>query len=326
MAYTQQALLEGEPILEFQPAVDLATGRLLGFEALLRWNHPTKGHISPGILIPWAEANDHILELNAWVLSEACIQAQRWPVGMQIAVNLSPVQLRRGEASIAVIEALGESGMNPDRLTVEVTEDVIADESCANDLIALSSLGVHLAVDDVGNNWTSMSSLQRFNIDTVKIDRPFVKGLESDQGLNRCIVEALIHVSHSMSMSTVAEGAETARQVGVLREFGADVAQGFYFAKPLPADDALDLASSERTAVFALGSDNTESVYGTSGVQPKPLTLVISDNHRPAIKLEDDLVSDHDPAALAAAAKAAAKAVAVAVALEQQHPLTGSGV
>jgi EAL domain-containing protein (putative c-di-GMP-specific phosphodiesterase class I) len=306
MTFTQNPVLEGEPILEFQPAVDLATGRLLGFEALLRWNHPTRGHIPPGILIPWAEANDHILELNAWVLAEACLEAQRWPLGIQIAVNLSVIQLQRGEGAVAVLDALEESGLNPDRLTVEITEDVISDELSAADLHALSAIGVHLAVDDVGNNWTSMNSLQRFSVDTVKIDRPFVAGLESDQGVNRCIVEALVHVSHSMSMCTVAEGAETAQQVAILREFGADVAQGFFFAKPLPADDALELAATEQRAVFSLGTDTGDTVFGTTHVQPQPLTLLISEHHRPVLHLDDGLLAESRSEALAAAAKKAA--------------------
>jgi len=272
-------VLAGQPVLEYQPAVDLATGRLLGFEALVRWDHPTRGHIPPEILIPWAEANDDIVALNAWVLREACRQAQRWPSGIQLAVNCSIVQLRRGEASRAVAAALEDSGLNPDRLTVEVTERTIADERAAAELRALSALGVHLAVDDVGTNWTSLQPLRRFAVETVKIDGAFVTSLEPTQGMNRAIVEAIVHVAHSLAMSTVAEGVETSHQVAVLREFGADVAQGFFFARPLPDTQAEILACHEPRAVFAL----TDTARGSATTFPQLRHLTVLTTHPAAV-------------------------------------------
>lgn len=245
-------VLAGHPFLEFQPAVDLATGRLLGFEALVRWWHPTAGNISPGVLIPWAEANNDIIDLNAWVLAEACHQAQQWPTGIQLAVNCSIVQLRQGEASRAVRMAVDRSGINPDRLTVEITEQAIADERAAADLQALTALGVHLAVDDVGTMWSSLNALRRFAIETVKIDAAFIANLETDEGMNRAIVDAIVHVGQSLAMSAVAEGVETAAQVAILREFGTDVAQGYFFARPMSAGDARDLAGTEPRVVFSL--------------------------------------------------------------------------
>jgi EAL domain-containing protein (putative c-di-GMP-specific phosphodiesterase class I) len=130
--------LAGQPVLEFQPAVDLATGRLLGMEALVRWEHPTKGRIAPDILIPWAEENGDIVSLNSWVMEAACSEAQLWSTGLQLAVNCSIIQLRRGEASKAAVNALEVSGLNPDRLTIEITERTINDDRAAADLRALS--------------------------------------------------------------------------------------------------------------------------------------------------------------------------------------------
>lgn len=252
MTEEAHAVLAGHPLLEFQPAVDLATGRLLGFEALVRWAHPTQGHISPAVLIPWAEANNGIIALNAWVLAEACHQAQQWPTGIQLAVNCSIVQLRQGEASRAVRAAVERSGINPDRLTVEITEQAIADERAAADLQALTTMGVHLAVDDVGTMWSSLNALRRFDIETVKIDAAFIANLEAEEGMNRAIVDAIVHVGQSLAMSTVAEGVETAAQVAILREFGTDVAQGYFFARPMHAMSAERLANAEPRPVFSL--------------------------------------------------------------------------
>jgi EAL domain-containing protein (putative c-di-GMP-specific phosphodiesterase class I) len=270
-------VLDGKPVLEYQPAVDLTSGRLLGFEALVRWDHPTRGYIPPNILIPWAEANDHILDLNAWVLSEACRQATSWPIGIQLSVNCSPVQLRRAEASRATIAALEDSGLDPDRLTIEVTETTVADEYAGADLKAVSRVGVHLAVDDVGTSWSTLENLRRFAIETAKIDRAFVSGLEPHEGMNRAIVEAVIHVSHSLSMTTVGEGVETAQQVAILRDFGADIGQGYFFARPLSAAAADALATSEPRALFGLAGEAVEPP--TSGIQPRPLRILSNPGH-----------------------------------------------
>lgn len=246
--------LDGEPLLEFQPAVDLDSGRLLGFEALLRWMHPSRGLIPPAVLVPWAEANNCIVPLNAWVLHEACRQATAWPSGVQVAVNCSLVQLGQQQASVATAAALRSSGLNPDRLTVEVTESAVADDKAGRDLLNLVRHGVHLAVDDVGTSWSTLENLRRFSIEVAKIDRSFIAALEPKEVLNRAIVEAIIHVSRSLAMSTVAEGVETAQQVALLRTLGADVAQGYFFAPPMSGHDALLLATREPPVLFPLGA------------------------------------------------------------------------
>jgi len=244
--------LDGDPELVFQPAVDLATGRLLGFEALLRWNDPDLGPIPPGVLIPWAEANGHMVELNAWVLSEACAAAASWQSDLQLAVNCSVFQLRQREAASAAAAALEESGLNPDRLTIEITETSVTDDGAAADLHAMSRLGIQLTVDDIGSDWSTIESMQQFSINTMKIDGSLIAGLTDVGGVSRAMVETIIHVSHSLGVCTVAESVETAEQVKILRELGADVGQGYFFAKPLAVEDALMLTTMDPLPVFPL--------------------------------------------------------------------------
>jgi len=244
--------LDGEPELVFQPAVDLATGRLLGFEAFLRWNDPDLGPIPPSVLIPWAEANGHMVELNAWVLSEACAAAASWQSDLQLAVNCSVFQLRQREAASAAAAAIEESGINPDRLTIEITETSVTDEGAAADLHAMSRLGIQLTVDDIGSDWSTIESLEQFSINTMKIDGSLIQGLADAGGVSRAMVETIVHVSHSLGICTVAESVETAEQVKILRELGADVGQGYFFAKPLAVEDALTLTTMDPLPVFPL--------------------------------------------------------------------------
>jgi EAL domain-containing protein (putative c-di-GMP-specific phosphodiesterase class I) len=256
--------LDGEPELVFQPAVDLATGRLLGFEAFLRWNDPDLGPIPPGVLIPWAESNGHMVELNAWVLSEACAAAASWQADLQLAVNCSVFQLRQQEAAAAAAAAIEESGINPDRLTVEITETSVTDEGAAADLHAMSRLGIQLTVDDIGSDWSTMNSLQQFSINTMKIDGSLIQGLADEGGVSRAMVETIVHVSHSLGICTVAESVETAEQVRILRELGADVGQGYFFAKPLAVEDALTLTTMDPLPVFPLGDLDDEVERGAA--------------------------------------------------------------
>lgn len=239
----QALVLAGEPSLSFQPVVDLATGRVLGFEALLRWVHPTEGVILPQLLIPWAEANGDIVTLGEWVLAESCRQATGWPASMQLAVNCSIVQLRRQVAAGAVRGALAASGLEPDRLTVEVTEHALSDDAASGELRAVAELGVQLAVDDVGTSGSSVELLRRLAVNTIKIDESIVSGLEAAEGINRMVVETVIELAHSCGMSTVAEGVETAAHAAAVRQFESDAAQGYFFAPPLAGEDARRLAN-----------------------------------------------------------------------------------
>jgi EAL domain-containing protein (putative c-di-GMP-specific phosphodiesterase class I) len=260
--------IDGEPELLFQPAVDLATGRLLGFEALLRWNDPVQGRISPKELIPWAEANGHMTALNCWVLSEACARAVSWRSDIQLAVNCSVFQLRRNEAAAAAAVALEHSGLHPDRLTIEVTETTLADDGAAADLRAISRLGIQLTVDDMGSDWSSLENLQHFAVNTMKIDGSLIDGIDHAGGVNRAIVETIVKVSHSLDLCTVAEAVETASQVAILREVGADVGQGYFFAPPLGADEALALTSLDALPLFSLSVSATEESATSELAEP----------------------------------------------------------
>jgi len=257
--------LAGTPDLAYQPAVDLATGRLLGFEALLRWNDPA-GAVPPDAFIPWAEANGHMTRLNAWIMGEACAQASSWPAALQVAVNCSVSQLRRGEASAAAAAALEMSGLVPERLTIEVTEAAIADRRSAADLRAVGALGVQLAIDDLGTDVSILDHLREFGVSTSKIDGDTTGGLSDDDGLRRAIVETIVSLSHSLGISTVAEAVETAGQVEVLRDLGADVAQGYFFSAPLVAGHARSLSAMEPLPCF----DLTTSVADRTRAEPVP--------------------------------------------------------
>jgi len=274
--------LAGEPRIEYQPIIDLGSGRLLGFEALLRWHHPTEGLIPPNLLIPWAEANGDIVGIGAWVLTEGCQHAQKWPVSLQLAVNCSLVQLRVGAASIAVRAALEASGLEPDRLTIEVTEHAMADEAAVADLRAIAALGALLAVDDVGTSWTSFDLLRRMDVNTVKIDGSFVGGLEPQHGINRMVVETVVHLAHSSGMATVAEGVENEVTAAIVREFDSDAAQGYFFAPPLHSDVATQMANSEDFRFPLEGRGWTDAVGLFEFSPPAPAAVLETNGHSTA--------------------------------------------
>ncbi len=243
--------LAGSPFLEYLPVVDLSSGRLLGMEALVRWQHPTQGLISPNQLIPHAEKSGDIGPLTRWIVLEACRQACSWSPSIQLGVNCTIDQLRRGEVSNAVASALEQTGFRSGQLTLEVTEDAIVDPSASADLKTLSQMGVQLSVDDAGTNWSSFEPFKRHSISTVKIDGSFIAGLESTQGINRLVVETVIHMAHSLGMSAIVEAVETATQVEIVRSFNADAAQGFFFARPMSGENALSLAGSSDVPQFS---------------------------------------------------------------------------
>jgi len=244
--------LDGGPHLMFQPAADLATGRLLGFEALLRWRDDSGEYLPPARLIPWAEAHGHVSDLNSWVLSEACSQAARWPLHLQIAVNCSLFQLGRAAAALSAARALDTSGLMPERLTIEITESTIVDDDAAADLDTIARLGIQLTVDDVGTDWSVLESLPRSIINTIKIDETLIRGLGTSEESSRSIVESIVGLSRSRSLCTVAEAVETTEQVAILRELGADVAQGYFFSAPVAADEACALATGDVPPSFAV--------------------------------------------------------------------------
>lgn len=244
--------LEGTPELVFQPAVDLRNGRLLGFEALLRWHDDSGESLPPSVIIPRAESMGHMDLLSQWVLSEACVQAVRWPPDLQVAVNCSVLQLRRGSAAIAAASAIERSGLKPDRLTVEVTEASLADNDATADLRVMTRLGILLTVDDVGDDSSVMDRLRDRAVSTIKIEAELIAGIGDADGTGRNTVQSLVAMARSMGVCTVAEAVETAQQVAALRELGVDTAQGYFFSYPLTSADALELATLNPRPTFAL--------------------------------------------------------------------------
>jgi len=237
--------------VHYQPIVALETGELAGFEALLRWRHPSRGDLSPVEFIPIAEESGMIGSLGRWVLEQAAEQAVRWsnlggagarPLG--VSVNLSARQFGQGRLADDVAEVLRTSGLDPDRLLLEITESLLIDESDAaiDELHALKDIGVWLVLDDFGTGYSSLSYLERFPIDGLKIDRSFVAALVD--GGTAPIVDAIVSMAHSLDLRVTAEGVETVDQIAPLRQAGCEYAQGWYFGRPAPAEAQDRLISS----------------------------------------------------------------------------------
>jgi diguanylate cyclase (GGDEF)-like protein/PAS domain S-box-containing protein len=238
------ALDQGHLRLHYQPTIDLATNEVVGFEALVRWQHPVRGIIPPTEFIPLAEATGLIVPLGRWVLREACRQAVSWgDHRVKMAVNVSVRQFDRGDLAEVVAEVLAETGLAADRLCLEVTESVLMTETDASldQLLRLKALGVGLAIDDFGTGYSSLAYLRRFPVDTLKIDRSFVERLTGSSTDDSALADTIVTLGKSLGMATVAEGIEEYGQLAALREMGCDYAQGYYFARPLPADEATRL-------------------------------------------------------------------------------------
>jgi diguanylate cyclase (GGDEF)-like protein len=228
--------------LHYQPQVDLASGRIVGLEALARWGHPTRGWIPPSEFIPLAEASDLIVQIGQWVLEEACRQARIWCDqgfgDLSIAVNVSARQFRQRDLLAKIQQAIGRSGLQEHQLVIELTESVVmssADRSTAI-LEDLHRSGLQIAVDDFGTGYSSMSYLKRFPVSELKIDRSFISDLGSNVK-NDSVVKAMIDIAHGLGMSVVAEGVETTMQLSRLHGFGCDQYQGYLFSRPLNAED-----------------------------------------------------------------------------------------
>jgi diguanylate cyclase (GGDEF)-like protein len=250
----RRAIDRGELRLVFQPTVDVATQRVIGAEALVRWDHPTRGLVEPGAFIPLAEETGLIHPLGRWVLMEACQQLAAWSVELRphdqlsVAVNLSPHQLGDPGLVDQVAATLASTGADPGRLVLEVTESALLEDADAalEVLERLRALGVHIALDDFGTGWSSLSYLNRLPADVLKIDRSFVGRLGGDRR-DRSLVAGMIDLAHALDLLVVAEGVETPSQLADLFAMGCDVAQGYYFSRPVPAAQ-VDIGIIRRTA------------------------------------------------------------------------------
>ena len=238
------AMEKGQLWVAFQPSVDASSEAVTGFEALVRWDHPEHGPVSPSLFIPLAEEIGMIPELGEWVLRTACAEAAKWPKGITVAVNLSPIQFKSHALPSTVRSALGESGLAPERLELEITEGVfLSNDDHIHDMIhGLKDIGVKLALDDFGTGYSSLSYLLRVPFDKIKIDQSFVRGASDPGSRNAALIRAMISLASDLQMQTTAEGVETAEELMLVRNLGVALIQGFYFAKPMPADEAALLA------------------------------------------------------------------------------------
>ncbi len=243
------ALKRRELVLHYQPRVSLASGAVLGFEALVRWNHPRDGLLGPDRFIGVAEATGLITPLGDWVLEEACRRTRQWQTQglpeIRVAVNLSARQFRDPGLVERVQRVIADTGLDPAHLELEITESTVMQDSeaAAGTLRALKALGITLSVDDFGTGYSSLSYLKLFPIDALKIDRSFVRDIVTDPG-DASIVRAIVNLSHSLGLSVVAEGVEDAEQAAFLRDAGCDEVQGYWFSRPLAEASAENLLRS----------------------------------------------------------------------------------
>jgi diguanylate cyclase (GGDEF)-like protein len=241
------ALGAGQLRLDFQPLLSLKDDRICGFEALLRWDHPERGPVSPAEFIPIAEETGLIVPIGEFVIQEACRKGAQWPDPVRIAVNVSALQFRSPALQGIIVQALARSGLAPHRLEIEMTESIFVENSDATLklLHSLRSLGIRIALDDFGTGYSSLSYLRRFPFDKIKIDRSFVIDIGSDPQA-ASVVGGIVDLATSLGMDTTAEGVEDERQMAVLRELGCGSIQGYLFSKPLDATAALELLGGQR--------------------------------------------------------------------------------
>jgi EAL domain-containing protein (putative c-di-GMP-specific phosphodiesterase class I) len=242
----------------YQPLVDLHSGCLCGFEALLRWNHPTRGLVMPGLFIPSAEELGIIKSIGAWVLSQACADAVQYFGGTKVAVNLSPIQLEDDEVVGTVSAALSASGLDPTRLEIEITESALLNKNARTIALLrrLHDLGLSIALDDFGTGYSSLSYLRSFPFDVIKIDRLFISEMATREDCT-AIVGAIVSLADKLGMTTTAEGVETDEQLRLVRDLGCTTVQGYLIGRPQPIHKVIEYieATSDRTSMFGEVSD-----------------------------------------------------------------------
>ena len=243
----RRAVGSGEFELFYQPIVNLAENRITGFEALLRWNHPTRGRVPPSEFIPIAEETGLIGSIGEWVIRNACNEAKTWPTDLRVSVNVSPVQFRSKGLAAIVTSAVANSGLLPNRLELEITETVLMhnNEETLATLNQLQSLGVRISMDDFGTGYSSLSFLRSFPFDKIKIDQSFVRALIDNPD---CIgiIRAIADLGQSMGITTTAEGVETQEQLDQMRSEGCTEVQGYFYSRPVPAGEIVALLSGFR--------------------------------------------------------------------------------
>ena len=239
----RKALDNKEFALAYQPVVSADTGGVLGFEALLRWNNPDFGFVSPAKFIPLAEDARLIGPIGEWVMRTACKEAMKWPATIKVAVNVSADQLNDIGFLDMVLSALEDSGLPPQRLEIEVTESIFVREGtgATQVLDQIIALGINLSLDDFGTGYSSLGYLRKTRFTTIKIDRSFVQGAAKKVPESLAFIRAVVAMADSLGMSTTAEGTETEEEVKMVQQLGCRKIQGYYFDRPMAPPDALEL-------------------------------------------------------------------------------------
>lgn len=238
------ALEKNQLRMVYQPCVDASSEAVTGFEALIRWDHPEHGPVSPAEFIPLAEEIGLINEIGEWVMRTSCAEAAKWPPHITVAVNLSPIQFKSHALPTVVRMVLSDTGLPAHRLELEITEGVfLSNDDHVHDMIgSLKAIGVKLALDDFGTGYSSLSYLQRVPFDKIKIDRSFVTGASDPQGRNAALIRAMVGLASDLKMQTTAEGVETQEELALVRNLGCSLVQGYIFGKPMAAEEAGELA------------------------------------------------------------------------------------
>ncbi len=254
----RKALQNDELSLNYQPVVSADSGGVVGFEALVRWNNPEFGSVSPAKFIPLAEEARLIVPIGEWVLRTACKEALQWPTTVKVAVNVSADQLTEVNFLETVVSALDESGLPPNRLEIEVTESIFMREGngAAEVLDQIIALGVNLSLDDFGTGYSSLGYLRKTRFSTIKVDRSFVQGAAKNAPESLAIIRAVVAMADALGMSTTAEGAETEEEVQMIRRLGCRKIQGYYFGRPMIAEDARSLFGGPEAQQPTLGQQS----------------------------------------------------------------------
>ncbi|WP_241657312.1 EAL domain-containing protein [Aurantiacibacter suaedae] len=247
----RDAISNGELQLYYQPVVNLASETIAGFEALLRWNHKTKGWISPAKFVPIAEDTGLITQVGEWALRQACADVASWPEYVRVAVNVSPLQFSNPQLPAMVTNAIASAGISPEQLELEITESVFLsdDEGTDSMFAALKRIGVRLALDDFGTGYSSLGYLKKAPFDKIKIDQSFVRGATEQGSRNGVIIASIASLAHALGMDTTAEGVETMDELDLVRLHGCSHVQGFIYAKPLSPQEATERLASGLQAI-----------------------------------------------------------------------------
>ncbi len=274
----RDALAKEEIWLAYQPIVETHSNKVIGLEAVMRWNHPELGAVSPGVFIPIAEETNLIGALGDWALKQACEDAVKLPGKVRIAVNVSPAQFGNLGFPSIVAQALSNSGLHPDQLELEVTESIFLSDSLATDHMfkSLKALGVRLSLDDFGTGYSSLGYLRKAPFDKIKIDQSFIRGVTEEGSRNRPIIKSIVGLARDLGMVTTAEGIEAHNELAVMRQFGVDQIQGFIYAQPIPFDDVCEAMTS---------GDWIIEPHGPSKYRPDRMTVLrkiglIHEDHR----------------------------------------------